>query len=188
MRLDLQPCDLGKAPRGGAYGSRRSSADPGEAEPTEVPLGKCAVRHESRAAPARLRTNHCQKRGFTMTDDRIVQRLEEQLRDAHAPNADLRERLGDIKKREEAANVIRVEGRDALAQLEKAHAKQKQAEAVATTATRKREDAEREALRARGKLEELQERFDRAQAEADVLNDLNDRIESAKHAGDLFRT
>src|SRR5436190_16576941 len=28
MRLDLQPCDLGKAPRGGAYGSRRSSAVP----------------------------------------------------------------------------------------------------------------------------------------------------------------
>jgi hypothetical protein len=32
-----------------------------------------------------------------MTDDRIVQRLEEQLRDAHATNADLRERLGDIE-------------------------------------------------------------------------------------------
>ena len=54
-----------------------------------------------------------------MTDDRIVQRLEEQLRDVHATNADLRERLGDIEKREGAANTIRVEGRDALAQLEK---------------------------------------------------------------------
>jgi len=32
-----------------------------------------------------------------MTDDRIVQRLEEQLRDAHATNADLRERLNDIE-------------------------------------------------------------------------------------------
>ncbi len=61
-----------------------------------------------------------------MTDDRIVQRLEEQLRDAHATNADLRERLGDIKKLEEAANVIRVEGRDALAQLEKVSANRKQ--------------------------------------------------------------
>jgi septal ring factor EnvC (AmiA/AmiB activator) len=54
-----------------------------------------------------------------MSDDRLVQRLEEQLRDAHATNADLRDRLGDIEKREHAANVIRVEGRDALAQLEK---------------------------------------------------------------------
>jgi hypothetical protein len=45
-----------------------------------------------------------------MTDDRIVQRLEEQLRDAHATNADLRDRLGDIDKREQAANRIKIEG------------------------------------------------------------------------------
>ncbi len=78
-----------------------------------------------------------------MTDDRIVQRLEEQLRDAHATNADLRERLGDIKKREEAANVIRVEGRDALAQLEKVSAKQKAAEDNAAAAQHKCDDAQR---------------------------------------------
>jgi hypothetical protein len=121
-----------------------------------------------------------------MSDDRLVQRLEEQLRDAHATNADLRDRLGDIGKREEAANVIRVEGRDALAQLEKAHAKQKAAEDNAAAAQRKCDDAEREALRVRGELEELRERLERVQLEADALSDLNARIETAKHVGDLF--
>ncbi len=121
-----------------------------------------------------------------MTDDRIVQRLEEQLRDAHATNADLRERLGDIKKREEAANVIRVEGRDALAQLEKVSAKQKAAEDNAAAAQHKCDDAEREALRARGDLEELRERMERVQVEADALSDLKARVEKARHVGDLF--
>jgi len=32
-----------------------------------------------------------------MTDDRIVQRLEEQLSDTHATNADLREASGDVE-------------------------------------------------------------------------------------------
>ena len=68
----------------------------GEAWSTEVPLGRCAVRHESKAASMHVYTQP-QKRGITMTDDRIVQRLEEQLRDAHATNADLRERLNDIE-------------------------------------------------------------------------------------------
>jgi hypothetical protein len=42
-----------EAPRGGAYGSRRSSADRGETGPTEVPLGKCPVRYTSTAASTR---------------------------------------------------------------------------------------------------------------------------------------
>jgi hypothetical protein len=121
-----------------------------------------------------------------MADDRLVQRLEEQLRDSHATNADLRERLGEIKKREEAANVIRVEGRDALAQLEKASAKQKAAEDNAAAAQRKCDDAEREALRTRGALEELRERFDVVKREADELLALNAHIETAKHVRDLF--
>jgi chromosome segregation ATPase len=121
-----------------------------------------------------------------MADDRLVQRLEEQLRDSHATNADLRERLGDIKKREEAANVIRVEGRDALAQLERASAKQKAAEEHAAAAQRRCDDAEREALRACGEFEELRERLERVQLEADALSDLNARVEKARHVGDLF--
>jgi chromosome segregation ATPase len=121
-----------------------------------------------------------------MTDDRIVQRLEEQLRDAHATNADLRDRLSDIDKREQAARAAVAEGLMCKRQLESAYAKQKQAEAVATTATSKREDAERDALRARGEVEELQERFASVQVEARTLSDLNARIETAKHVGDLF--
>ncbi len=35
MRLRLVSCAVEKVPRGGAYGSRRGSADRGEAGPTE---------------------------------------------------------------------------------------------------------------------------------------------------------
>ena len=121
-----------------------------------------------------------------MTDDRIVQRLEEQLRDAHATNADLRERLGDIEKREQAANRVKIEGRDALAQLEKASSKQKAAEENAAAAQRKQADAERDSLRAHAELEELRERFRIVKAEADKLHALDDRVAAAGHSGELF--
>jgi len=110
----------------------------------------------------------------------------EQLRDAHATNADLRGRLEDIDKREQAANRIKIEGRDALAQLEKPSAKQKAAEDNAAAAQRKCDDAGRELLRARGDLKELQQRFARVQVEARTLSDLNARVEKARHVGDLF--
>jgi chromosome segregation ATPase len=121
-----------------------------------------------------------------MNDDRIVQRLEEQLRDAHATNAELRERLADVDKREREANAIRAEGILYKRQLEQAHAKQKAAENIAATAARKRDQAERELLRAKSEIEELNARLGRLQVEADALNELNVRIEAAKHAGDLF--
>jgi chromosome segregation ATPase len=102
-----------------------------------------------------------------MTDDRIVQRLEEQLVQVHSTNADLRGCLASFEKREQEVNRIKVEGRDALAQLEKASAKQKQAEDNAAAAQRKCDDAEREALRANGELEELRNRCEIVKAEAD---------------------
>jgi hypothetical protein len=121
-----------------------------------------------------------------MTDDRIVQRLEEQLRDAHATNADLRERLGDVEQRERAATAKLNEATVLNRQLEKSHAVRKAAEDAAAAARRKQENAERDALRARGELEKLQERFEIVQAEAHELRQLNDRIARARHAGDLF--
>jgi flagellar biosynthesis chaperone FliJ len=121
-----------------------------------------------------------------MADDRLVQRLEEQLRDAHATNADLREQLVEIKKRGAAANTLGLRGQEALEQLEKAHAKQKKAEVNAAAAQRKVSEAERELLRTRAELEELRERFDLVQLEAEELRELSARIESAKSAGDLF--
>ena len=121
-----------------------------------------------------------------MTDERLVQRLEEQLRDAHATNAGLREQLGDIEGRERAAAAKLSEATVLNRQLEKASAKQKSAEDAAAAARRTQENAERELLRARGQIEELQVRVERLQAQADVLNELNTRIETAKHTGDLF--
>ena len=121
-----------------------------------------------------------------MADDRLVQRLEEQLRDAHSTNADLRERLGDIEARERAAEAKLHLTNIHMRQLENAHAKQKAAQDNAAAAQRKQAEAEREALSARGEIEELRERFDRVQREADALNELNARVERANHIGDLF--
>jgi len=122
-----------------------------------------------------------------MNDDRMIQRLEEQLRDAHAANAELRERVEAADKKEASARALMAEANVRAQQLEKAHAKEKAAEDNAAAAQRKCDDAERELLRARGEIEELRERYDRAQAEADQLSELNARIETARHAGDLFR-
>jgi hypothetical protein len=121
-----------------------------------------------------------------MTDDRIVQRLEEQLRDAHAISAGLRKQLADVEHRERAADLRHSMGVIAERQLEQAHAKQKAAEDNAAAAQRKCDDAEREALRARGELEELRERFEIVKADAERLHVLEDRISKAQHAGDLF--
>jgi chromosome segregation ATPase len=119
-------------------------------------------------------------------DERMVQRLEEQLRDAHATNADLRERLGDVEARERAAHAKLAGATVISQQLERAHSKQKSAEDNAAAAQRTQTDAERELLRARGEIEELEARLSRAQSEADKLAGLNARIETANHTGDLF--
>ena len=121
-----------------------------------------------------------------MADDRMLQRLEIQLRDAHAANAELRDRVAETERVEKAANARVAEANARLQQLEKAHAKQKAAEDNAAAAQRKQAHAERELVRARGENNELKARLECAQAEADVLNELNVRIETAKHAGDLF--
>lgn len=119
-------------------------------------------------------------------DDRLVQRLEEQLRDAHSTNADLRERLGNVEQRERAADAKLSEANVRGQQPEKARAEQKAAEDNAAASQSRCAEAEREVLRACGELEEPREQLDRVQAEADALNELNTRIETTKHAGDLF--
>jgi hypothetical protein len=64
--------------------------------------------------------------------------------------------------------------------------KQKAAEEHASAAQRKQAEAEREARELRAENEKLHARVERLQAEADVLSELNARIETAKHTGDLF--
>jgi hypothetical protein len=121
-----------------------------------------------------------------MADDRLIQRLEEQLADTHAANADLRSRLEQTEKEKDR---FRAEANRALEwklSMEKLAVRRKQAENLASAAQRKREDAERDATRLRGENDELRERNDRLQHEADVLNELNARIETAKHVHDLF--
>src|SRR5947199_5918013 len=109
-----------------------------------LPIPPTPVQHE-------LRSN----------DDRVYLSLQEQLRDAHATSADLRERLGDVERREKVIDAKLSEANVIGRQLESAHAKQKAAEDNAAAAQRKCEDAEREALRARGEPEELREQLER---------------------------
>jgi chromosome segregation ATPase len=119
-------------------------------------------------------------------DDRLIQRLEESLRDSHATNAELRERLEGADKAQASARSHIAEANVRLQQLERAYAKQKAAEEHSATAQRKQADAERAARELRAEKEKLHARVERLQAEADVLTDLNARIETAKHAADLF--
>jgi phage shock protein A len=115
-----------------------------------------------------------------MTDERLTQRLEEQLSEAHASNGALRERLAEAEKKEREANLIAAKGRDDSLRLEQASLRLKQAESFAQAAHRKQADAEREASGLRAENEELRERLDRVQKEADQLSELNVRIADAK--------
>jgi hypothetical protein len=121
-----------------------------------------------------------------MSDDRMIGRLEEQLRDAHAANAELRAAKDAAERREKQANALVNEWKCRLQQLETAYAKQKAAEDNAAAAQRKQAEAEREALKFRGENDELRVRAARLQVESDALNDLNARIEAATHVRDLI--
>jgi chromosome segregation ATPase len=116
----------------------------------------------------------------------MVRRLEEQLRDAHAANAELRASKDDLGKQ---LQKFRQEGTEALRrlqQVEEISLKLKQAESFAQAAARKQRDAEAEACRLSDENEELQALLDALRAEAEQLTELNLKVQSAKHVGDLF--
>jgi hypothetical protein len=121
-----------------------------------------------------------------MTDERIVQRLQEELVNTHAENHALRKRVVEVEEIEGKQKQHKTMVEAHLHEIENAYAKQKAAEDAAAAARRKQEAAEHEALRARGELEELQKRFEIVKREADALSDLNARVEKARHVGDLF--
>jgi hypothetical protein len=100
-----------------------------------------------------------------MADDRMMQRLEEQLRDSHATNAELRERLADADRRAGKDQARVAEANAAIDQLERANAKRKAAETsrrrrpvgARTQSARQRSCAEKTTNFARGS-NELSER------------------------------
>jgi hypothetical protein len=90
-----------------------------------------------------------------MADVRLIQRLEEQLRDAHATNAELRERIGELERERNRAKVEKLTALERAATVEKLAPRLKQAENLAHAAHRKHEDAESGATKLRGQNEEL---------------------------------
>jgi phage shock protein A len=119
-------------------------------------------------------------------DDRLNQRLEEQLAEAHARNAQLvqsrqavQEEMAKMKSHADQASTFQHNLEQATLQL-------KQAESFATAAAKKQRDAERETDKLRVENEDLREKLERVQKEADQLTELNVRIADAKHVGDLL--
>jgi hypothetical protein len=123
-----------------------------------------------------------------MSDERLIRKLEEQLRDAHANNAGLRERLAEVDQREATARSLEAEANVKIRQLEQAHARQKAAESAAAAEQRKCSEAERNVLRANARVEELEARVRHLQAEVSRLHALDDRIAAAQHSADLLRS
>jgi hypothetical protein len=119
-------------------------------------------------------------------DERLVQRLEEQLRDAHATNAGLREQLGDVEARERAAGNKLSEAEIHMRQLEKSHATQKAAEDNAAAAQRKQREAERDAREVCAVNEELHRRLKEAYDHAAELEELNEPVKRAQGVADLI--
>jgi hypothetical protein len=121
-----------------------------------------------------------------MADERMIRRLEEQLRHSHATNAELRERVADSEKSPKAADARAAEANVEFQQVEKLSLSLKQAENLAKASQRKREEAEQEALKLRGENVGLRTRLGNLQAEVDRLHALDDRISAARHSADLF--
>jgi regulator of replication initiation timing len=99
-----------------------------------------------------------------MADDRLIQRLEEQLSEAHATNGSLRAQLDEMRKESEKNRALASHVADDKYRLGQAEAKRKSAE--------KADRLEGELLRAREDL--------------DRLHALEDRVAAAQGIGDLF--
>jgi len=80
-----------------------------------------------------------------MADQRLTQALEAQLTEAHAINADLRERVVEAEKEMASARAMKAEAIVYMRQFEGFAAKQKAAEENAAAARRTQLGAEREA-------------------------------------------
>lgn len=65
------------------------------------------VRRRLSLAPAPPRRSSPRKGGSTLPDERYVQRLEEQLSEAHATNGSLREQLGEATMNADSLNALR---------------------------------------------------------------------------------
>jgi len=115
-----------------------------------------------------------------------MQRLEEQLRDAHATNARLRENNAQLVNQAQE-NQVRVGRAGELEfQLEQASLKLKQAESLTSAAVRKQRKAEADLVDAEARIEELERRASSLQERADLLAELEIKIADAKSAKDLL--
>ena len=121
-----------------------------------------------------------------MADERLIQRLEEQLRDAHASNGELRERLLAQEQDQQKVREIESEFTTVQGALDKAHADRKAAQKDAVAAEKNVRAAERKLRHAKEEIENLTAERDRAREEAEELAELNAKVETAKGVRDLF--
>jgi hypothetical protein len=119
-------------------------------------------------------------------DERLNQRLEEQLSEAHARNGDLVQRLNDLCKEAEADRAKIALVADQRLRLEAAESTRKAAEQRASAAERKASEAERAHDLAEEKSAKLRAKLELAREELDGLHALEDAIAKAKGIDDLF--
>jgi chromosome segregation ATPase len=121
-----------------------------------------------------------------MADERLIQRLEEQLRDAHATTADLREQLSSAEKFYAEYHATRRALEAQRQSFDDVGAAKDAAVRNAAAAQRKAKDAQMARLRAEEKTERLEDELGRASVELDRLRRLEDAIEKATGIEDLF--
>jgi regulator of replication initiation timing len=118
-------------------------------------------------------------------DDRLVQRLEEQLSDAYANNGQLRERLAELQKDADAGRAFAGEAAGLKLRLEAAENKRRAAEDNSAAAQRKQQEAERSLMRVQEDNDQLAADLERARSESGRLAELNAKVEQAKSLDDL---
>jgi uncharacterized protein (DUF3084 family) len=121
-----------------------------------------------------------------MSDERINEQLQEELRSAHNKIGQLLEESDKNRADIEVANAIRGELSVRQGERDKAVALRIAAEQNAAAAQRKLRDAENKIRNLEDENEKLTDALAVAREQAGKLADLDGLIESAKHSGDLF--
>jgi uncharacterized coiled-coil DUF342 family protein len=121
-----------------------------------------------------------------MSEQQLVHRLQEQLTEAHMRLGESTKQIQSLQEEAVRARAISAEMRFVQQERDQVRAEKGHAQKAVKAAQAKQAEAEREAARTRNELERERKLLAAVRADASRLIELNARIASAQHVGDLF--
>jgi chromosome segregation ATPase len=118
--------------------------------------------------------------------EQLVHRLQEQLTEAHMRLGEYTKQIQSLEEKVKRADALFAESCFVAQERDQVRAEKGRAQEAAKAAQAKQKEAEREAARARNELERERTILAAVRADASRLSELNARVASAQHVGDLF--